>query len=630
MRNPSARAALLTLAAIAASPAAATINPNAPIIDGNVEIAGPNTIFKFDLFSLDATEPVTSLLADVFTVDEFDAVTVQFSLLIPNAAVDADGDGIFGDLVQTDISGAAQNVEFDADRVVGFHAATNAAISVVKDGSAVSAGVRIRAGTPSGDSTESIISTTNGVPNEAIDTAWAIENDPLETLSLDCFFPSYRLVFEFSRPLFINDDNASNQTSGVTAADFEVSDTPDFTDPEPLTGFTSANLSGNPRDRLIVHLAIGTNALPGRYIRIVGPNVTDFLGNPASDDPTAFQICEDCLDPLDTPFAVTASAPVLPADNEVAGTSSIICISSEGLDATEPVWPSVVVFVTTSSNHSTAIFFESIPSSATDGDANGTFGDFPVTDNQGRFNNARINLALVPELESAMNAASALVDQGEAVLASIQIIASTPSVAVSASRVDTTSGVPNEPIDTAFTIDVDPLELLNASISQDSTTISVTLSRSINTGDPANDINQTILSNISGADFEISPTPDFAIPSPLLGASNPRFEGPSNETLTLDLNPMTTNVTDGVYIRIVGPNLRDFLRNPASETDPIQITIACPTDFTGDGVTNAADLADLLALWGPAGAGTPADLDNSGSVTAADLADLLAEWGPCP
>jgi hypothetical protein len=49
-------------------------------------------------------------------------------------------------------------------------------------------------------------------------------------------------------------------------------------------------------------------------------------------------------------------------------------------------------------------------------------------------------------------------------------------------------------------------------------------------------------------------------------------------------------------------------------------------DLTGDGVVGPADLAQLLATWGPC-SGCPADLNLDGSVGPADLAALLANWG---
>jgi hypothetical protein len=52
----------------------------------------------------------------------------------------------------------------------------------------------------------------------------------------------------------------------------------------------------------------------------------------------------------------------------------------------------------------------------------------------------------------------------------------------------------------------------------------------------------------------------------------------------------------------------------------------CPTDITQDGVTDAADLARLIAVWGSG----LIDFDGDGATNAADLAALLAAWGPCP
>jgi hypothetical protein len=49
-------------------------------------------------------------------------------------------------------------------------------------------------------------------------------------------------------------------------------------------------------------------------------------------------------------------------------------------------------------------------------------------------------------------------------------------------------------------------------------------------------------------------------------------------------------------------------------------------DLNGDGVVDGADLAALLASWGPGS--VPADLNGDGTVDGADLAILLASWTP--
>ena len=61
----------------------------------------------------------------------------------------------------------------------------------------------------------------------------------------------------------------------------------------------------------------------------------------------------------------------------------------------------------------------------------------------------------------------------------------------------------------------------------------------------------------------------------------------------------------------------------------LQAGDCCPADLSGgDGLVSAADLAELLASWGPC-LGCPADLTGDGAVGAADLAELLADWGAC-
>lgn len=57
----------------------------------------------------------------------------------------------------------------------------------------------------------------------------------------------------------------------------------------------------------------------------------------------------------------------------------------------------------------------------------------------------------------------------------------------------------------------------------------------------------------------------------------------------------------------------------------------CPSDLTGDGSVDAADIAALLVAWGATGtaAGTR-DVNGDGIVDAGDLASLLVAWGGCP
>jgi hypothetical protein len=61
--------------------------------------------------------------------------------------------------------------------------------------------------------------------------------------------------------------------------------------------------------------------------------------------------------------------------------------------------------------------------------------------------------------------------------------------------------------------------------------------------------------------------------------------------------------------------------------DTIVVFPPCPTDLSGDGLTDAEDLAILLGVWG-----TPhmiADINADGTVDGSDLAALLGSWGDC-
>ena len=85
-------------------------------------------------------------------------------------------------------------------------------------------------------------------------------------------------------------------------------------------------------------------------------------------------------------------------------------------------------------------------------------------------------------------------------------------------------------------------------------------------------------------------------------------------------------VDDTVWVRVRMDNYYTDYYDVSN--GPFSIVLPCPADLDGDGVVDAADLAELLASWGPC-EGCPADFNGDGVVDAADLADLLAAWGPC-
>ena len=58
------------------------------------------------------------------------------------------------------------------------------------------------------------------------------------------------------------------------------------------------------------------------------------------------------------------------------------------------------------------------------------------------------------------------------------------------------------------------------------------------------------------------------------------------------------------------------------------LTDICPGDLDGNLIVDGADLADLLAAWGPAN-DSGADITDDGIVDGQDLSVLLGTWGDC-
>ncbi len=115
-------------------------------------------------------------------------------------------------------------------------------------------------------------------------------------------------------------------------------------------------------------------------------------------------------------------------------------------------------------------------------------------------------------------------------------------------------------------------------------------------------------------------------PWTMLATNLPAGSGAVGSVHTYDWTvPNVVNATVWVRVRMdnYGTDYYDVSNGPFSIVPP------CPADLDGDGKVDAADLAELLASWGPC-AGCPADFNGDGVVDAADLADLLAAWGPCP
>ncbi len=134
------------------------------------------------------------------------------------------------------------------------------------------------------------------------------------------------------------------------------------------------------------------------------------------------------------------------------------------------------------------------------------------------------------------------------------------------------------------------------------------------------DLNGDGLRDLAAADREVNTMSTYEN----LGA------GEFGTRATIDVAP------NPYYMRLgdfAGNGLSDDIAIPNSTTAQVTVLIsqavpACPADMSGDGIVNAADLAELLGAWGP-NPGHPADFNGDGVVNAADLAQLLGAWGEC-
>ncbi|MEC9372308.1 MAG: dockerin type I domain-containing protein [Planctomycetota bacterium] len=117
----------------------------------------------------------------------------------------------------------------------------------------------------------------------------------------------------------------------------------------------------------------------------------------------------------------------------------------------------------------------------------------------------------------------------------------------------------------------------------------------------------------------------------LLSQTNLTIEGlvtqpPRRSVFTFD-PPLTSDV---IVIRMSDPALLNVAIDNIHFTQAeSMMKTPCPSDSTGDGVVNAADLGSLLNDWGP-NPGSPSDITGDGVVNASDLGSLLNDWGPCP
>lgn len=108
---------------------------------------------------------------------------------------------------------------------------------------------------------------------------------------------------------------------------------------------------------------------------------------------------------------------------------------------------------------------------------------------------------------------------------------------------------------------------------------------------------------------------------------NTAFPDPADLEWAFRYEPkqLETNVPFVYGFAIGNPNIEI----PETFCDPTA-SFPCPTDLTGDGATDAADLSILLGNWGAWQPTSPdTDFNNDNVTDAADLSVLLGGWGEC-
>ena len=108
------------------------------------------------------------------------------------------------------------------------------------------------------------------------------------------------------------------------------------------------------------------------------------------------------------------------------------------------------------------------------------------------------------------------------------------------------------------------------------------------------------------------------------------FDGESFGTITRGEGLPHEQIVDA-EVRSVSGGYEIWLACASRGIAILTVEIGPSADLNDDGLVDPADLALLLAAWGPCGKqpnGCPADLDGDGFVGGADLAILLNAWGP--
>lgn len=147
---------------------------------------------------------------------------------------------------------------------------------------------------------------------------------------------------------------------------------------------------------------------------------------------------------------------------------------------------------------------------------------------------------------------------------------------------------------------------------------------------PANLVGPTgkkhlLLATQSFADLPGAPTPDYII--------EPNFFDPEGDMLRYHVYDAWAIPGKFIPTDCVNSLKRDYTSSPNTPTNYDDETgqvhaCPCPSDLSGDGVTDVFDLLSVLGAWGQC-ADCPEDLNSDGDVNVFDLLTVLSAWGPC-
>ncbi len=313
---------------------------------------------------------------------------------------------------------------------------------------------------------------------------------------------------------------------------------------------------------------------------------------------------------------------------QAVGPRSIVKLDiapGSGLDAGEAVHFRLAFFTTNEASEAVVQDVLDVPPQAIDAEGLGTFENNTVIYDEASGNiDILLDAAAVPGFGEALSRIEAAKDLLGAVYAGVQIQAFTLLGGAAETEIALFNGRPGEADQTMEAIS-EPLQLTGVRVTANHDTLVLFFNRTLTNRNDSNDINQTLIGDVGGVDFEVADAGSIG-PSPrLAGVIDAEFAGSSDASIRIRLSPLETNAAAGALLRTVGDDIRDFLGNTVSSQAGVQIRRFRAGDLNLDGIVNGDDLRAVLLQWRSGDMG--GDLNGDGEVDSKDIAVVLANWG---